>query len=262
MTFRALISVMVVVVAGSVARADDGFGFFGFMTYGAGELSGSVVDENGTPQPGADVHLVLGAAPERIVKAGADGKFKVAVTENGTSWIYVRFAKIRTPTLVASDGTESIVEIHEAIPPAVQAQSLARPFTIPPYSDEAMDRNYWTRAWLVLDIDKSGTVQRLKVLNRPGMGLEPIAIREAFAMRFQPARDRSGQPMGTLVIWVFEWPAYLWLTEHGSPRTIPARAVGAVPCRLDGTTRTTYRDCTSPALGSMNAEPWIDRPKK
>src|SRR5688572_12874788 len=50
------------------------------------------------------------------------------------------------------------------------------PRIAPTYSDAAIEHDAWTRAWMLLDIDDRGVVQRMKFLKRPGYDLEKIAI--------------------------------------------------------------------------------------
>jgi len=98
--------------------------------------------------------------------------------------------------------------------PAVPAKPKGySPIKAPPYSDRAISSNVWTRAWLLLDIDETGSVRRFKYIKRPGHDLEPIAAREAFKLRFEPARNRAGQPIATWMIWLIEWPSYWWLVD-------------------------------------------------
>lgn len=259
-----MVFVAVVMLTGGAdpagARGDDAV--YGFMIFGNGEVGGRVVGVDGAPLANLDVHILSGAAAERIVKTGKDGTFKAAVTGNATSWIFVRGARITVPTLV-SEGDGGIVEIREAIPPAVMPRSLAKHQVIPEYSDEAIDRNRWTRAWLLLDIDPTGSVQRLKLLVNPGLELDGIAIREGFKLRFEPARDRAGQPVSALGVWTFEWPAYYWLQEHqdGTLTRMP-RDIRHVPCRGAGPTNSTYRDCSRPEMDTATSQPWVERPRK
>jgi hypothetical protein len=140
---------------------------------------------------------------------------------------------------------------------------LSNPLAIPGYSDAAIDHNTWMRAWLMLEIDDSGSVRRLKQLARPGFDLDSIAIREAFKLRFKPALDRAGKPTGALVIWVFDWPPYYWMREHRnqSVARMPPDA-RRVPCRGTGGTHSTYRDCSLPDLSKGMSQPWVDRPQK
>lgn len=259
---KVLVPVLVgVVLAGPVPAAGDrDDDVHGFMTYGRGDASGRVVDAQGAPLANVDVHVVSGTANERVVKTGKDGGFKVAVTGDSTSWIYVRgTGQIKVPTLVA-EGDGGIVEIRETIPPAVMPKPLSRPGMIPEYSEEAIDRNRWTRAWLLLDIDNTGSVQRIKLLVKPGLGLDPIAIREGFKLRFTPARDRRGQPVSALGVWTIEWPAYYWLLEHqdGTMTRMP-RDVRLVPCPGTGPTTSTYRDCSRPEMNTTITQAWIER---
>src|SRR3954470_16378753 len=46
---------------------------------------------------------------------------------------------------------------------------------IPPYSDEARMGNVWVISYVWLDIDETGTVQRVKFIKRPGHDLDQIA---------------------------------------------------------------------------------------
>lgn len=259
-------SVAVVASVGGPVFAEGDDKVRGFVTYGTGEVSGRVTDESGTPMANAEVHIVSGAAVEQIVKSGADGKFKITVGGGGTSWVFVLGrTKITGQTILSPEGDSGIVEILEAIPPAVMPRPLSNPLAILGYSDEAIEHNTWTRAWLMLDVDATGSVQQLKLLASPGFGLDPIAIREGFKLRFKPALDRVQKPTSALVVWVFEWPAYYWLLEQASRQDntmsrMPKEARG-VPCRGSGPTHSTYRECSRPALSKAMSQPWIERPK-
>jgi len=259
------VAVLAGLVVPAIADGEDRVG--GFVTYGAGEVSGRITDEDGAPIANAEVHVVSGAAGEQVVKADRAGKFKVTVSGGGTSWVFVRgHAKIIGPSILASEGDGEIIEIHEVIPPVVMPRPLSSPRAIPGYSDEAIDHNTWTRAWLMLDVDETGSVRQLKLLQRPDFGLDANAIRKGFELRFEPALDRAKQPTSAMVVWVFEWPAYYWLLEklgHGdnamSRMPLDARAV---PCRGTGPTHSTYRDCSRPELGKAMSQPWVERPKQ
>ena len=160
-------------------------------------------------------------------------------------------------------------------PPAVHARALNdHPRKTLPYSDRAIDSDAWTRAWLLLEIDPSGRVTRFKFLERPGYDLEPIAARQAFALRFSPARDAKGHPIRTWLVWGMEWPSYGWLIDmtgtasHMPPMVgVPGHSLAAyVPCKgsgpMDlGSIHPTYRDCSTPDLSkNFDAVPWI-RPR-
>src|SRR4029078_4449067 len=117
----------------------------GFVVpYGTGEVSGRVTDEGGHPMADAEVHVVSGAAVERVVKTDKDGKFKVTVGGGGSSWVFVHGkARITGQTIGPTEGggEAEIVEIHEVIPPAVMPKPLVDPLVIPSYSDEAIKHN-------------------------------------------------------------------------------------------------------------------------
>src|SRR5687767_764650 len=127
------------------------------------------------------------------------------------------------------------------------------PRIAPKYSEEAIERDAWTRAWMLLDIDETGVVQRVKWLNRPGFDLEKIAIEQAFATKFKPARNGLGRAQSAMLVHPIEWPSCWWLvTHHGVVTRIPESA-GGVPCKGSGPlnldrAHPVYRDCSGPDL--------------
>lgn len=141
------------------------------------------------------------------------------------------------------------------------------PRIAPKYSDEAIERDAWTRAWMYLDIDERGNVQRLKFLNRPGYNLEKIAVDRMFKTKFKPARDGDGKAESSRIVFPIEWPSYWWIVKHyGVVTRVPA-AVGNIPCKgsnnplnLDRA-HPVYRDCSAPDLAKLSTEPWIERPR-
>ncbi|NVB85121.1 MAG: energy transducer TonB [Kofleriaceae bacterium] len=132
----------------------------------------------------------------------------------------------------------------------------------PPYSDAAIERDVWAKAWVLLDIDTSGAVTRVKLLKKPGYDLDRIAVEHALKMRFEPAEDARGNPMATQLLWSMEWPSYWWLVDMDEPpNRVPDSAIH-VPCRGSGplhmgSLHPTYRDCSSPDLTRIDQEPWI-----
>jgi hypothetical protein len=141
------------------------------------------------------------------------------------------------------------------------------PRLLPKYSDAAVLQNVWVRAWVVLDIDESGKVQRFKFLKRPGYDLDPIAAQEIWKLSFEPARDHRNRPVGTQIAWRIEWPSYWWAVAWGSalawpapiglPATSPAmfvRCTGSGPS-MNGVTR----DCSMPDITRGDREAWITR---
>jgi hypothetical protein len=179
----------------------------------------------------------------------------------------------------ADGGTErqpgEVIVIHgkrqrPAVPPKPKNYS---PIKAPPYSDRAIESDAWTRAWLLLDIDETGAVKRFKFIKHPGYDLDGIAASEAFKLRFEPARNGSGRPVKTWLIWLIEWPSYWWLvgTVGVTTRMPPLVYYGgrvrssanSVPCAGSGplyfgSFYRAYRDCSKPDLSrNFEAEPWV-----
>jgi hypothetical protein len=166
---------------------------------------------------------------------------------------------------IETNKTETII-IRDPIPP-VWPKLKTPNVTNPPYSEEAIERNAWTRAWMVLDLDRTGRVTAVKFLKRPGYDLESIAIAEAFKLQFEPARNVAGDPVRVRYVWFFEWPAY-WFLVHKigySHLRPPHSVVKHVPCAGSGPWRMNsfykgYRDCSKPDLSKAESEKWIYPP--
>ncbi|MEP6860723.1 MAG: hypothetical protein ABJE66_08900 [Deltaproteobacteria bacterium] len=168
-----------------------------------------------------------------------------------------------------------VIEIHDHLAPAVNAKPKDYFHNhLPAYSTDAILSDTWTRAWMLIEIDKTGTVQRFEFLNRPGHDLEAIAASEVFKQRFDPALDQNHAPMASRVIWGIEWPSHGWVAhftgglttslppERGIP---PHPASVTVPCRGSGplvmdSLYPVYRDCTLPNLKAIDHTAWINRP--
>ena len=146
----------------------------------------------------------------------------------------------------------------------------------PPYSDEAILSDAWTKAWVLLDIDAHGVVQRVKLLKRPGYGLDAIAIAHAMKMRFDPAEDAQGYAVPSLLLWSIEWPSYWWLVDLDiPPTTVPNFAddpevfkgtgMFVVPCKGSGpmqlgSLHPTNRDCSPPPPASeFDKVAWVTK---
>ena len=117
---------------------------------------------------------------------------------------------------------------------------------------------------MLLDVTESGEVARVKFLNKPGYDLEPIAIRESFKLKFEPARDKSGKPVGSWMVWKIEWPASWWLVDMNMPTTMmpSQKMMEGVPCEGSGpwhlsSIHPTYRDCSKPDMKKVDTAPWI-----
>ena len=134
----------------------------------------------------------------------------------------------------------------------------------PEYSDRAMTSDYWTMAWMLLDIDERGKVTRVKFLKYPGQDLEKIAVKTALKLQFDPAIGEDGKPVRSYLVFPIEWPGYWWLISRtglatGIPDTshIPCRGSG--PLNM-GSVHPIYRDCSRPTWSMANSEPWLATP--
>ncbi|HEU0032472.1 MAG TPA: carboxypeptidase-like regulatory domain-containing protein [Kofleriaceae bacterium] len=262
MTKLHLVLASLLVLAGTAA-ADDAQ-VTGFVTNGTGELGGTVTTRSGAPLANVQVHIVSHAGDEQVVTTDKQGRYQAKLAGGEYSLVFVHGdVRIAGHALVPATGADSeVVEIHEALPPAVLPKPKSNPATIPEYSDAAIDRDAWTRAWLMLDISETGKVTRVKLVRQPGYELDAIAVREAFKLEFEPARDRANRPTRALMLWTFEWPSYWWLMrQHAGMKRLPA-AVAGVDCRESETKRAhdVRRDCSHPDMTKVISRPWLRRP--
>jgi hypothetical protein len=187
---------------------------------------------------------------------------------------------------------EETIHVDQKIVPIQMPKLISDPGRIPPYSDDAKMGNVWVRAWVWLDVDEDGTVQRVKFIKRPGYGLDPIAVDWALAQQFKPGMNQFGHPTHSLVYFPIEWPSYYWLTSvkysarrlpgsadltgfsvegdgaPGGPANAPAQASMSKlpPCAhqagwvFDSVRPHVTRDCSKPDLSHANAaERWYER---
>ena len=143
-----------------------------------------------------------------------------------------------------------VIEIEGAPPtPKVQAKPKKRYLgtgsdldniflrPAPEYSDEAVLSDAWELAWVLLDIDATGAVTRVKFLKVPGHDLEKLAVKTAMKLQFEPAIGDDGKPIRSWIVWPIEWPSYWWLVQFtGLATGIPIRAT----CRAPGQDRCTW----------------------
>jgi hypothetical protein len=249
-------------------------------------LSGQVADiAGGQPVEGARVKVSDRHGVRQITTSDASGRYSVEVApgdyavafEYGTSRT-VNQVSVASTCTASLDGkvdiTGEVIVIQDQKPPTVPAKPLNyKSRANPPYSDEALHKDAWTRAWMLLDISSTGEVTQFKFLNRPGYDLENIAAGEVFKLRFEPARDERGQPMRVWLLWSLEWPANSYLIAMDLPRTMKPPIVGfpqrrisdGVPCRGSGpmhlgSVHPGYRDCSEPDISKFAKEKWIVRP--
>jgi len=272
-------------------------------------LVGTVTDLLGAPVANVRVHVVS-TDDHQIVTTDKNGNYKVVVDGNRTLSVVVgagEFHTFRRGTikdgttlrldfeLEVSDG--EIIRIIDSKPPTVPPKLPSdAPHLTPPYSEEAMERDAWAKAWLLLDVDETGRVRRVKLVKRPGFDLDAIAVKEAMKLRFSPALDENNKPMRATIFWAMEWPSYAWLMTHqGSTQRMPTESyavdpfagnfgvprdkagddsgvigvatgdasLASVPCagsgplNLDSVYRT-YRDCSQPNVTKVPHLPWLD----
>ena len=252
---------LLILVVASTAAADNEVKVSGFVTSGGGDLAGTVTSVDGKPLQGVTVRIAPAKGKELVAKTDAHGKYKVRLPNDGPTYVYVEDTVkiIGQLSSTVREGEYEAIAIRETLPPVVAPKAKIPLDTLLEYSDLAQDKNRWTRAWLLLDIDEAGKVRRVKLLNKPGLDLDAIAVREAFAIPFEPARDRTNSPVAALVVWTWEWPAYLWMiANRKNPKRLPP-AISRMACIDSGPVRA-MRDCSKPALAAGVTLPWIDRP--
>lgn len=258
---RSAAIITVVVVATTAAADTPRVSVSGYVTAGGGDLAGTVTDLEGTPLRGVTVHIAPSDAKERVVTTDAKGRYKLRLPSEGPTYIYVEDTVRITGQLAHTvrEAEAEAIAIRETLPPVVPAKSLTPRDTVPEYSETAQDKNQWTRAWLLLDVSETGKVRRVKLLNKPGLDLDAIAVREAFEIGFEPARDRADKPVPTFVIWTWEWPAFFWQVENRKrPNRLPPN-IGRMAC-IGSRPDRAMRDCTKPALAKAVTLPWIEKP--
>jgi hypothetical protein len=282
-------AVLLLVVAPGTASADA-------------VLTGRVTDLLGQPVAGARVHVLVGTEKETVT-TDKDGNYRVVVDGNREVSVVIGAGTLHTFRRgMLKDGTVErldfevevaegeVIRIIDEKPPTVPPRLPEdTPRVTPPYSEEAVVRDAWAKAWLLLDIDETGQVLRVKLVKRPGFGLDEIAVKEAMKLRFRPALDEHGKPMRTKMFWAMEWPSHGWLVEHnGTATRMPVeaysldplmrgfgglsglkappteasalhrvRCAGTGPLNLDYR-YPVYRDCSRPNLKKVPHLPWLD----
>jgi hypothetical protein len=251
------IACLALCVLASTADAQDRVS--GFKTTYVGALTGTVVDNDGHPISGIEVHVTWPGG-ETVVLADKGGRYRVNLPQ-GDKFVFVRrAARINGQTLAAEtlDSGEEVLAIQEADQPKVMPKVLSQTTNLE-YSERARDADVWAKAWLMLEVDQQGQVNRVKLLHAPGYDLDSIAVREAFKMRFSPARNAAGKPVAALILWSYEWPSYWWMYEHKyTPGQVP-EAASTVPCKGEARDVPRFRDCTTADIAQAHEAPWVGR---
>ncbi len=227
--------------------------------------------------------LVAGpSGVEHQLTTDSAGRYKVAVAPGSYILIFVYGTARSSGRVVVApdrpaildgkvDATEGeVIVIRDKIQPPVPPRPTNHKWQkAPPYSDRAVLEDAWTKAWLLLDIDERGKLQRIKWLKRPGYDLEKIAISEVTKLTFDPARDSRGKPIRAWFVWSIEWPSAWWLekfvgTRSGMPprQGLNGRKDDYIPCKGSGpwhmgSLHKTYKDCSQPDYKVAAKEPWF-----
>ena len=282
--FKHWIVLAVCCLASNVALAD-------------GRIAGRVIDLSDQPVKDASVFISGPSGLEVTVRTDPMGHYEATVPTSGPHTVIFAFGKDRTTQRVnVPDGGvakldttleigSELIEVHERDRPLQFAKPISDIRAIPPYSDAAALGDRWARAWLLLDIDDRGVVSRVKFIKRPGYDLETIAVKHAFGLTFDPARDKHGYPAASYVLWTLEWPALDWLKENQYtanrlPMLDTLQVDGGVivqtypPCGAENGAAAAWnfsdgvsdahhmglRDCSVPDMATADAtEPWILR---
>ncbi len=259
------------------------------VAFAEGKLSGRLTDLNDQPVQDASVFITGPNGLETRVATDAAGQYAATVRTGGTYSVMFAYGNTRISSRVTipeggaatldsllQTGGE-VIEIHGKRNPVQYPKPQTDPLKIPQYSDRVALGNYWVKAWLLLDVDDRGVVNRVKFLKRPGYDLDDIAVKHAFGMTFDPARDESGTPTRSYIVWPLEWPSMGWLQSRqmlmnrlptfATAYTLDGRLVfdslprcaGTGPLSLSSV-HPVLRDCSVPDLSRGDAgEPWIAR---
>jgi hypothetical protein len=232
----------------------------GFVTAAVGELRGWVLDGDGHPIEGAVVH-VASPAGEQLSKTDKGGQYRIDLGKQpDLKMVFVRrIAKISGVRLVEKhdDAGESVLQIEANDQPPRMPKVMSDANPLLEYSDRAIERDAWTRAWLLLYVDERGRVVRLKLLKDPGFDLGDIALRAAAKLRFDPARDKAGKPTPALVVWGYEWPSFRWMRDNRFRFAELPEEVWTIPCLGADRLSDRYRDCAQPDMVQLVLRPWI-----
>jgi hypothetical protein len=254
-----------------------------------GKLSGRVIDLSDHPVSGASVVIKSPEGSEVRVVTDPTGRYAATVAHGGAYTVTFVLGTMQSAERIdiPDDGAATldgqleiggeVIEVHGVHRPLRYPKVKSDPLAIPPYSDEATLGNYWTKAWLLLDVDDHGVVRRVKFLKRPGHGLDDIAVKHALGLLFDPARDKNGVPTRSYVVWPLEWPAAEWLqsrelTMNRLPAFPASKQLGRglmidmMPACAEGRglnlgmIHPTQRDCSVPDLSRADAsELWLTR---
>jgi carboxypeptidase family protein len=239
------------------------------------QLAGVVTDsQTGAVVPDTTLYIAGTSGLAHVVTTDRHGHYSIDLPPGTYQVVFVHGTSRTSKSIVVESGHTTVldgqvdaisgetIEINGWVAPSVPPKAKKDSRILPRYSDEAALTDAWEKAWMLLDLDTTGKVTRVKFLHRPGHDLAPIAVETAFATKFEPARDRQNRPVRTLVIWPIEWPSYWWVVDmEGVVTRMPAGSQH-VPCRGDGpmnldSLHPGYRDCSRPDLTKIESARWI-----
>ena len=250
----------VTITAHADGRSEEIHGFA--WPSGHDYIEGRVTDPAGHAMPKAQVHVVSAAGDaERVVTTDGNGRYRIKLPSTASYLVFV-YGDARISTTAATSrvvNDQEAIEMDDGVMP-IQLPRLRYEARLPPYSDAAINTNQWLRAWLLLDVDESGAVKRVKLVDAPGFDLDATAVRAAFDLDFEPARDPTNRPARTQLLWSIDWPAYSWLVDHGdgSIARMPD-AASELPCKSAHTSQDLARSCAPPTIANALSAPWITR---
>ena len=193
-------------------------------------IVGRVTDVLGRAVSEVRVYVLPRRGKPYRTRTNKDGRYRMEVPIPGTYGVVIAIGKAHTfRTVIARQGAINTLDIDAELDVEggevikIEDRKRPKPKVAPkpkqdvqkslPYTDEAIVKDAWARAWLLLDVDEAGRVTRLKLLKKPGFGLEKICLEEAFKLRFDPAKDDKGRPMKNYMLWTMEWPSWGWLVQ-------------------------------------------------
>ncbi|MBX3155414.1 MAG: carboxypeptidase regulatory-like domain-containing protein [Deltaproteobacteria bacterium] len=191
-------------------------------------LAGRITDLTNRPVANARIYVVHDGARLQA-RTDKDGRYTVPVATPGAYSVVVAVDQVHTQRMVQVEpnarttldvqvetvpGSEVIKIVDQPIKPTVMPVPKDTRFTKSlPYSTQAVLRDAWALAYVLLDVNEQGVVTRLKLLKRPGFDLDEIAIDAGFKLTFDPALDKDHKPMRTHILWKMEWPSWGWLVQ-------------------------------------------------
>lgn len=140
-------------------------------------VAGRVTDIVGRPVANARMYMLPRRGQPLQTRTAEDGTYRVEVETLGTHGVVIAIDRAHTfRTVLVQGGVMNALDIDVELDtaggevikiedrkrpePKVAAKPTKDPRQSLPYSDEAVERDAWARAWLLLDVDEAGKVTR------------------------------------------------------------------------------------------------------